>query len=333
VERSAFGGGVVVAITLLALHLTGQPAGSQLAEAPSAAALVAVPALDVNVPRPHTVPTPAAGAAGAVAPAESSESAVRVSAPAAGNGITLTSLHDGATLTPGEPPFVIVEGRVEDVNGAGLWLVANDRRIAVPVRDGRFRQALPLLEKSLVVWAETRTSEGRLDRWSRPVTVTAAVPKPAGVVLVVEWPEQLGGSLAEIRALWRERPERPARGQPVTLAPFRTGADRPRPEVFCLEPGLAGVYTFLLRYEGARAGGEVRILLHAAEGGRLRTRERRLPVAPGAGTLVLGRLLLPHGVHWEQDEWFTGKSESGDVVAKFRFPEGITWSERKVDVD
>jgi hypothetical protein len=326
----AFARALAVATAVLMLHLGGWPAGSQPAGPQPTSELVAVPHLDVNVPR-----SLGRGSSAPVAsPAETAEPALRQPAPSTGNGITLTSLHDGATLTPAEPPFVIVEGQLENASAAPVWLVVNDRRMLVPVRDGRFRQALPVLEASLVVWAETKTPDGQLDRWSRPVTVNAASPTPSGVVLVVEWPDQLRGLQAEIGAIWRERSERPGpHGQTVALKPFRTGADRDRPEVFCLEQALPGVYTFLARYAGASSRAEVRVLVHTAQGGRLRSRERRLIVSPGPGTLVLGRLLLPQGVHWDQEEWFSGKSESGDVVAKFRFPEGITWSERKLDVD
>ena len=43
-------------------------------------------------------------------------------------------------------------------------------------------------------------------------------------------------------------------------------------------------------------------------------------------------VLLPQGILWEQDDWFTGRSESTDTVTKFRLPEGITWTERKSDL-
>jgi hypothetical protein len=48
----------------------------------------------------------------------------------------------------------------------------------------------------------------------------------------------------------------------------------------------------------------------------------------GAGRVAIARVLLPQGVLWEQDGWFTGRSASGDTVTKFRFPDGVTWTER-----
>lgn len=45
------------------------------------------------------------------------------------------------------------------------------------------------------------------------------------------------------------------------------------------------------------------------------------------GPLLLGRVLLPWGVLWEQDDWFTGRVESVGTVTKFRMPEGVSWTE------
>jgi hypothetical protein len=41
---------------------------------------------------------------------------------------------------------------------------------------------------------------------------------------------------------------------------------------------------------------------------------------------------MPQGVLWEQDSWFTGRSANGDTVTKFRFPDGVSWTERVGDL-
>jgi hypothetical protein len=41
---------------------------------------------------------------------------------------------------------------------------------------------------------------------------------------------------------------------------------------------------------------------------------------------------MPHAILWDQEDWFSGRSESVDAVTKFRIPEGISWVERKVDL-
>jgi hypothetical protein len=40
---------------------------------------------------------------------------------------------------------------------------------------------------------------------------------------------------------------------------------------------------------------------------------------------------VPQGILWDDGGW-TGKSESVDTITKFRFPECITWIERKTDL-
>jgi hypothetical protein len=60
---------------------------------------------------------------------------------------------------------------------------------------------------------------------------------------------------------------------------------------------------------------------------------RPLNIAPVNGPRrVLARLLMPYGVLWDQEDWFTGRSQNAETVTKFRFPDGVSWIERKVDL-
>jgi hypothetical protein len=178
---------------------------------------------------------------------------------------------------------------------------------------------------------EPKTAPSVIERPATP-----GEPRPAGgasVVVALDW-RGAGGLRAEVTATWRERPDRPgAPGHPVSLNLLGAAADGRLPEALSLGEPRPGVYTFHLRYEGAVSTDEVRVTIHTADAGMLRIRERRLSGLSGGGSVVLARMLLPQGIHWEQDEWFSGRSENGQVVTKFRFPEAITWSERKVDTE
>jgi hypothetical protein len=256
-----------------------------------------------------------------------------VTAPAAPNGIILMSPPDRYRLAPGQAPVVIVEGEVEDWSATTVWLVANDRRIPVRVVDGHFRQALPLLETALLLWAESRTADGRLLQWSRAVTVHAASRHPSGAVLMLAWPGEAAVARADVRVMWRQRPERVnAPLQRVPLRAFGAVPDGGLPEILYLSELPPGVYTFLLRYEAPGKIGSVRPTLHLSVAGRLTSRELNAFSLSGVGTAALARVLLPQMVHWDQDGWFTGRSASGDTVTKFRLPEGITWIERTADL-
>ena len=88
----------------------------------------------------------------------------------------------------------------------------------------------------------------------------------------------------------------------------------------------------VLRYRGLPPNEDVHSTLYVPDGGKLAVRAIQ-PVRLGSsGKVVLARVLLPQGVLWEQDAWFSGSSESVDTVTKFRFPDGIRWAERKADL-
>jgi hypothetical protein len=256
--------------------------------------------------------------------------AVKYVPPPVPNGIAITSPPDGHTLPPDTPPVILVEGQVEDWDVSTLWLVANDRRIAVRAHNGRFRKALPLLEPVLHMWAELPPNGGPPHR-SRSVTVRAPSPSRSHGLLLLDWPEGVVGNQVEVKATWRASPERldvPSRRVPIQV--LGASPNESLPEVFSLRT-KPGVYTFVLRARGMSASG-VRATLVLPEGGHLKGRELKPVSLNGTRGVVLAKVLLPEGVLWKDDEWFTGQSESADTVTKFRFPEGISWTERKRDL-
>ena len=101
----------------------------------------------------------------------------------------------------------------------------------------------------------------------------------------------------------------------------------PEVDIFYLRNARPGVYTFSMTYPAGATPG-VRPVLYV--GGASRSLQ---PVTLNrSGRAVVARLLLPQGVLWEQDDWFTGRSASGDTVTKFRFPDGVSWTERLGDL-
>ncbi len=246
------------------------------------------------------------------------------------NGIAITSPQDGHTLPPDAPPIILVEGQVADWNISSVWLVANGRRIPVRTQNGRFRKALPLLDPLIRMWAEI-PANAKPRRRSQEVTVRIPSRSLSYGLLVMSWPSTVTGDRVQVNATWRARPERldvPVQGVPLKVV----GASQEDtiPQAFALRP-KGGVYTFLLRFRAVSAG-DVRATLYLPEAGHLKARELRPVSLNGTSEVVLAKVLLPQGVFWEQDEWFTGQSESADTVTKFRFPEGISWTERKEDL-
>jgi len=256
---------------------------------------------------------------------------VQYVAPAISNGIVLTSPADGLTLGPDDPPVVVVEGQVDDKTVATAWIIANDRRISVTTRDGRFRQVLLVSGPLLRLWVET-PANGNPRLRSQTVTVhSAGTATPTGV-LVMQWPLSMEKSEVEVSATWRPHADRlDTPVQTVRLSGLAKPGDGAPAEIFYLRGVKPGVYTLAVRFRGAAPSGEVRSTFYFPDKAGFAAR----PLGPArlnGGRTVLTRILMPYGVVWSQDEWFSGVSESVDTVTKFRLPEGISWVERKADL-
>ena len=238
--------------------------------------------------------------------------------PALASTVTITSPRDGHTLGSDDPPLLTVQGTVADQALSAVWIVANDRRVMVPVAGGQFRYVLPVLEPTMRVRAETESEGSR----SATVTVDATAALPAIGLFLEGWPRDAAAP-AQMTVTWRANPARLDGGTqqlPLLWLPVdgETG-----PHFFYLRKAPPGVYTFVLTPRAGSAPAARAVLSLAGA-------PRSLQPAPvnGSGRAVVTRVLLPQGVLWEQDDWFTGRSASGDTVTKFRFPEGVSWIER-----
>jgi hypothetical protein len=247
---------------------------------------------------------------------------VRYKPPVAAD-VAIMSPPDGHTLAADDPPLVAVEGQVSDAGQSTVWIVANDRRVMVPVTAGRFRHVLPVLEPLVRVRAET----GSDGPGSATVTVNAGAAMPAIGLFLVDWPRHTAGP-AKMTVTWRPNPANLDGGpSPMPLRGLTADTDEAGVDAFYLRNARPGVYTFSMTYP-AGAAPVVRPVLYV--GGTSRSLQ---PVTLNrSGRAVVARLLLPQGVLWEQDDWFTGRSASGDTVTKFRFPEGVSWIERLGDL-
>jgi hypothetical protein len=237
--------------------------------------------------------------------------------------VALVSPRDGHMLSSDDPPLVEVQGQVNDANLTAVWVVSNDRRVMVPVVAGRFRHVVPVFEPEMRIRAETGIDR----RGSMAVTVHGAAALPAIGLSLIDWPRVAAGP-PQMTVTWRPNPAQLEGGaRSLSLRGIGTDAGPAGADFFYLRDARPGVYTFSLSYR-AGAATAVRPILYL--GGAQRSLQ---PIAlDGTGRVVIARLLLPQGVLWEQEDWFTGRSASGDTVTKFRFPEGVSWTERPGDV-
>lgn len=247
------------------------------------------------------------------------------------SGIVLTSPPDGLTLGPDDPPVAVVEGELDDQNLTAVWIVANDRRIPVAASAGKFRHTLLLTDPLVQLRAEA--SGGDVMRQSGTVTIRTAGARPSSGVLVVQWPAGTDGSSVEVSATWRAQPERLDTAVQTMRLPAVEATTNGAPSAMFYLRGLKpGVYTLIVRQRGTASLGDVRPTLYLPDKDRLAPRTLRPVSLQGAGLRVVAKVLMPEGILWSQDEWFSGTSESVDTVTKFRVPEGITWVERKTDL-
>lgn|GEM_PF-1934977 len=247
------------------------------------------------------------------------------------NGIALTSPADGLTLGPDDPPVALIEGQVDDKSVTTVWIVANTRRIPVTVSNGRFRHTLLVPDPLVRLWAEA--SGGDIVRRSDPVTIRTAGARPPSGVLVMQWPAGTDASSVEVSATWRAQPGRlDTVVQTMRLAAVGEATNGAPAAMFHLRGLKPGVYTLMLRYRGAAPLGDVQPTLYLPDKDHLAPRPLRPIALNNAGRRIVAKVLMPQAVLWSQDDWFSGRSESVDTVTKFRIPEGISWVERKVDV-
>jgi hypothetical protein len=234
-------------------------------------------------------------------------------------GVVITGPVDGYTIRSSDPPFVVIQGEVDDPSVSSVWLIAGAHRFSVPVSAGRFRHAVPVLEPAVQVRVETPPIDNRI-RASATVTVHAT-PTPTLAVLLY-WPNHTAVPV-ELAAAWRPRSDRVDTVQRIALgaAPDNTGLT-----MYYLRNPQPGVYTFVLTSTATDAQRvQPAVYVPGGNGGL-----KILPTVTLDGTqrLLVARVLLPHGVLWEQDNWFSGQSANGNILTKFRFPDGISWSER-----
>jgi hypothetical protein len=235
-------------------------------------------------------------------------------------GVVITGPVDGYTIGASDPPLVIVQGAVDDPSVSEISLIAGTQRFSVPVTAGRFRHAVPVLEPTVRVRVETPPIDNRI-RASATVTVHGTTTPTIAILLY--WPDRAAVPV-DLVAAWRPRSDRV--DDTVQRISLGMAQDDTSLTMYYLRNPKPGVYTFVLTSMATDAK-PVQPAVHVPGtiGG-----PKMLPAVSldGMQRVLVTRVLLPHGVLWEQDDWFSGQSANGNIVTKFRFPEGISWSER-----
>ena len=96
-----------------------------------------------------------------------------------------------------------------------------------------------------------------------------------------------------------------------------------REKIFAVYEAKAGAYVL-----SVTGGKRTKCILSVTVPSKRKTRLFG-PMLIGEEGTFIGRLLMPEGIFWDEDEWFTGKVEDGDSITKYNSPEGTTWKEMK----
>jgi len=239
--------------------------------------------------------------------------------------VWITAPQNGFTLSPDDPPIVVVRGRVDDPAVSTVWLSVNSRRIPVRVREGKFDYPLVVIDRTTTLSADVPGTEIR--RSDAIKVHTAPNPVATGVV-IIDWGDAKPAGAVEMSATWRARADR-VDGQQTKL--FVRSAALPDDipvSAFYLRNMQAGVYTFVFGYQGLEASTRLTPRFYLTTPAAPTARDLKPVALSGSGQTIAVRVLLPHAVTWDQDDWFTGRSEGSDSITKFR-DDGTSWIERK----
>ena len=308
----------------------GTPSPAAVAGAPSTGPGIVDPQQKVGTPPASPTP-PQGGAVASQGTARQGTGGVAGPERSRGPGaLRVVAPHDGLTLAGEDAPIVIVEGQVEDVeDNTTVWLVANGYRALVRVRDGRFRHAMPVLERTTRLWIEATAAAGEPPRKSGEITVINTLPGPISV-LAIESPLNSGGQL-QVTASWRPLADRfdgVVNGLP--LRRFDAGSDVEPSTLFYMRHSRPGVFSLIVRGDAQITSVSTR--LYHLLNGKFSVRDARsIPIGSGKNSIA-ARILFPFGVEWNQREWFTGRAEGSDTITQFRIPEGVGWTERRIDL-
>jgi len=278
-------------------------------------------------PTRPSVPSARAETATPERPAAERRNEVTVDTPGLGPGVMITSPPNGHRLGQDEPPFVVVTGRVEDPTATTVSVLVNEQRHTARVKDGQFKLPVPVTDAQVRVTAELPARNGLPSRSSQSVIVHSS-PRAGIALIALDWPADAPDVKVEVTGSWRAEPARlDAPSQPVYLSELSPDGNLPR--LLYLRNVRPGAYTFVLRSATSGAPLSGRATLYLPGGGRLNERPLKPFVLDGVARRIVGRVLMPQAVLWDQTDWFSGQSESADTITKFRFPDGVSWIEKK----
>jgi hypothetical protein len=246
------------------------------------------------------------------------------------SAIRITRPVDGTVFDGAGRDLIEVEGEVSDPSIRQARVIFNEFAVPVTVQGGRFSAILPAIASEITIWAEGHGSSG--SHTSDSLKVRREPFNAARAYVLLHLPT---ASQRVDGRLWLAHRANPADVESARKVTSHFRASTPGGEresmVFALPATQAGAYTLALDYR-VPSGESVEkgwclIIVPGTNG------YRNLRLGPfqltGRGREILAKFLLPYGIFWEEDFWFTAFAEGSESFTKFRHTEGMSWVEMK----
>jgi hypothetical protein len=222
-----------------------------------------------------------------------------------------------------ESPVVTVKGKVGDSTVDSVKLILNKETIEVAVLDGGFEKTVLFSERENSLQAEAVNAAGASAR-SELLNVAVKNKKSPDILVHLIWNDPGSELKAIVARKDREGLDQDS-GAVSTIDAIEKMSAREgyREKIFAVYEAKAGAHII-----SVAGGKKTRCLVIVTVPAKQKTRLFGPMLIEEEGTII-GRLLMPQGVYWDEDEWFTGKIENGDTVTKYNSPEGMSWKEMK----
>ena len=229
-----------------------------------------------------------------------------------------------------EKKVVAVKGKVSGYGITSVVLTFGARQRELLVRDGEFESEVVLDEGRNLIRVDTSDVDGKTAADTVEVIYAVPVdPAKTRIDLVVRVEHNAPGAILSTSHKWAPHPLSKGPGQAV--APEFKVDGGSKGGTVSVSKAVPGIYTIGVGYD-TTASGPAEATFEVTVFGYDPARRKNRKIGPvrleGKGFIPAVRLLMPEGVFWEDDGWFSGVMESGRTTTKYKMPEGIVWKER-----
>ncbi len=239
-------------------------------------------------------------------------------------GIEIKSPSDGSVIDCMESAYITVAGEVKG-NVDKVKVYVNGVTYEARAAKGSFKIKIPAEAEKNFIYAEGYDIYG--DRCvSEHVT---CMTKNLNAVDMVVYLTCGSGAKLKLKYAWQPYPLKGKGGKERANEFNMSGGDNQK--MLTVARGARGIY--IIGIENASSiqeSAEMRVCLFPRDPDKKRVRKwAMVGLRRGAAADKLVRILLPDGVFWDEDAWFSGALESTRDTVKFKMPDGIAWKEVK----